>query len=471
MLYLTSKSALFASLAVLIIVGLVVVACTPAAAPSAQQQGPAGPAGPAGLAGPEGPAGSAGSAGPEGLQGPPGSGLTDEQTAALEKASALAESVPFPAVEEQHRGCPACHVLVDPESGAYTLSFEAHERATARGGQHPAIAPDGTAMTPTDEVNVTTCLQCHAPGTGDREGKGVIAPLALRDIVHPAHMGSQVFKLHYGGNCFTCHNVNGEFEFELLTEAVDVNEKGVPDPQKLPIPGAIELQAAEMDTGAEALSISLPTGGQLYDKWWTVVGTDAPEGDQALWSGQTTNARSGADTWRCKECHGWDYKGADGAYGSGSHETGFGGILSAGSLSDQELINWLTGEANPDHNFSAALQDDHVAALVAFIQEGIEDTALYIQADKTASGDAAEGKALFDSTCAACHGADGKALNFGDEDEPAYVGTIALDNPWEFVHKVRFGQPGTAMPAAVDRGWTQDDVANLLAYSQTLPAD
>jgi len=68
-----------------------------------------------------------------------------------------------------------------------------------------------------------------------------MAPLALRDIVHPVHMSSQYFKLHYGGNCFTCHNVNGEGEFELLTEAVELNEKGIPDPGKLPIPGAIEL--------------------------------------------------------------------------------------------------------------------------------------------------------------------------------------------------------------------------------------
>jgi hypothetical protein len=132
-------------------------------------------------------------------------------------------------------------VLVDPETGGYTLPFEAHERAEARGNEHPEVAPDGTSLASTEEVRVTTCLLCHAPGTGAREGKGNIAPLALRDIVHPAHMGSQYFKLHYGGNCFTCHNVNGEGEFELLTEAVEVNEKGVPDPEKLPIPGAIEL--------------------------------------------------------------------------------------------------------------------------------------------------------------------------------------------------------------------------------------
>ncbi len=187
--------------------------------------------------------GSAGPAGPAGPQGPIGPGLDEEQAASLEAAGALAASIPFPALEQQSRGCPACHVLADPATGKYTLAYEAHERVEARGREHPSVAPDGTSLAVTEEVNVQTCLQCHAPGTGDRAGMGVVAPLALRDIVHPAHMGSQYFKLHYGGNCFTCHNVNGEGEFEILTEKVDVNEKGVPNPDKLPIPGSIEVHA------------------------------------------------------------------------------------------------------------------------------------------------------------------------------------------------------------------------------------
>ncbi len=189
-----------------------------------------------------GPQGPPGSAGPPGTQGPAGAGLTEEQAATLGAAGALAEFIPFPALEEVNRGCPACHVLIDPESGKYTLAYEAHERAEVRGEEHPNVAMDGTSLAPTEEVNVTTCLQCHAAGTGAREGKGVIAPLMLRDIVHPAHLNSQAFKLHYGGNCFTCHNVNGQGEWELLTEAVDVNEKGVPNPDKLPIPGATEIK-------------------------------------------------------------------------------------------------------------------------------------------------------------------------------------------------------------------------------------
>jgi hypothetical protein len=55
-------------------------------------------------------------------------------------------------------------------------------------------------------------------------------------------MGSQTFKLHYGGDCFTCHNIDENGEYQLLTQAVDVNDKGVPNPDKLPIPGAIEIK-------------------------------------------------------------------------------------------------------------------------------------------------------------------------------------------------------------------------------------
>jgi len=97
----------------------------------------------------------------------------------------------------------------------------------------------GPPIGPTDDVSVTVCLQCHAAGEGDREGMGVIAPYSLRDIVHPAHMFSSWFKFHYGGNCFTCHNVDGEGHWELLTEAVEGNDKGVPE--IVPIPGAIPI--------------------------------------------------------------------------------------------------------------------------------------------------------------------------------------------------------------------------------------
>jgi mono/diheme cytochrome c family protein len=435
-------------------------------------QGSAGPQGQAGPQGPPGPEGPEGPAGPQGPPGPPGSALTDEQTQSLESAAALSEAVPYPSLEDVRRGCPACHVLVDPETGQFTLPYEAHERAEARGRQHPAVALDGTSLEVTEEANVITCLQCHAPGTGSRAGLGTVAPLALRDIVHPAHMSSQIFKLHYGGNCFTCHNVNGEGEFELLTQAVEVNEKGVPDPNNLPIPGAIRTGVGGTPPAEAPPPGSVSRGGRLYDNWWTEAKLDEPTDDMPVWARQDSNTRSGADSWRCKECHGWDYLGAEGAYGTGSHFTGFPGVFDAQAKPFDELVAPLTGGVDPEHDFSVLSESD-LTDLVSFLRTGLIDVAPLIDAETKAAigGDGGQGEELYASACAACHGTDGRTLNFGSEDEPEFLGTLAADNPWEFMHKVRFGQPGVAMPAAVDAGWSVQDLVDLLTYAQTLPIE
>ena len=214
---------------------------------------------------------------------------------------------------------------------------------------------------------------------------------------------------------------------------------------------------------------SLIMGGLLYDKWWSVLGLDEPIDDNPVWARQTTNERSGKDSWRCKECHGWDYKGVDGAYGSGSHMTGFPGVFNAQSKSIDDLVAQISGQLDPDHDFSV-MGDDAIAALADFIVGGLADYTPMIDADKLAiGGDSAAGEGLFGASCAVCHGADGTTLNFGSDDDPEYVGTIAVDNPWEFFHKIRVGQPGTDMPSAVENGWSLEDVLNVLSFAQTLP--
>ena len=219
-----------------------------------------------------------------------------------------------------------------------------------------------------------------------------------------------------------------------------------------------------------ALSDEAVDGGLLYDKWWEVASVDEPMTDHPLWAGQSTNERTGADTHRCKECHGWDYRGADGAYGSGSHFTGFPGILSAADKTARDLTSVLT---SGDHDFSA-LGDDAVASLVAFIQEGTADYSPHIDADTGAvvGADLDNGAELF-SGCQACHGADGRQLNFGSDDEPEYLGDLAADNPWETFHKVQFGHPGSQpeMPSAATSAWTLEEVRDVVAYSQTLAGD
>ncbi len=240
-----------------------------------------------------------------------------------------------------------------------------------------------------------------------------------------------------------------------------------------PPPTAVPATATPPAPKVDAASVV--RGGQLYDKWWKVVpGASEPKDEQPVWALQTTNTRKGSETWRCKECHGWDYKGKDGAYGSGSHKTGFPGVWDAAQKkSADELATVLKGSVNPKHDFSKVLRAQDIADLANFLKNGLIDLSKYVDyaSKKPIGGDAARGKPLYGDKCALCHGAEGKQLNFGSAEQPEYLGTLATDNPIEFIHKVRSGQPGSQppMPSALETGWTAQQILDALAYSQSFP--
>lgn len=236
-------------------------------------------------------------------------------------------------------------------------------------------------------------------------------------------------------------------------------------------PPATAAPATEPPTAVPELTGDPIRGGLLYDNWMSALGVDAPEGDHPLWKTQTTNTRSGKDTWRCKECHGWDYLGKDGAYGKGSHFTGFVGVKQVAGKDPNEILAALKGATNPDHDFSAYMDDQALADLALFLSGYQFDSASLVGPDKKAiGGNLANGETIYTENCADCHGPQGTAINFADESGPEYFGTIAIDNPWEFLHKARFGQPGfDKMPSLVDVGISDAEYLDLLAYAQTLP--
>jgi thiosulfate dehydrogenase len=229
-------------------------------------------------------------------------------------------------------------------------------------------------------------------------------------------------------------------------------------------------------------------GGKLYDKWWIETsGVEEPKTDHPLWSLQTTNKRTGSATWRCKECHGWDYLGKDGVYSSGSHKTNFPGVYNARNLSIKDIEAILLGASNSNHNFSYVLDYDAINKLAVFLKYGLVDMRKYINYDnkRPFRSNPAHGKILYEKECARCHGKDGTQLNFANDIKPEFIGTIAYKNPWEFIHKVRFGQPGTIMPAlriklkltekdkrmpsGIETGYTMEDIIDILEYARTLP--
>lgn len=224
-----------------------------------------------------------------------------------------------------------------------------------------------------------------------------------------------------------------------------------------------------------AIDPAIPRGAALYDKWYAVLGTDpsagAPAGNMPVWSRQTSNSLSGPDTWRCTTCHGWDYLGKDGAYGTGSNFTGFPGLLNASkTMSNEKILEQLSGGRDPQHDFSKFLSREDLDTLVVFIKQGVIDDREFIDPVtlKTKNSNSENGKNLFTSNCSKCHGIDGSTLKIRFDGQDAGLGLIAVQDPWRFLHKTRFGTPGTDMVIGYNLGWTPQDGRDVLSYIQTV---
>jgi mono/diheme cytochrome c family protein len=215
------------------------------------------------------------------------------------------------------------------------------------------------------------------------------------------------------------------------------------------------------------------TGARLYDKWFAELGIPAPDGDMPIWSRQGTNTRSGADTWRCSECHGWDYMGVQGAYSSGSHLTGFPNVLVlAQSMSIDEIVDHLMGSKDNAHDFSAYIDQENLSAVANFLKYGVINDQDYIDpiSLQVINGNIENGKTFFENNCVDCHGTDGETIVFRTEGYSEFLGSVAQRDPWRFLHRTRFGVAGTDMPVGFLMGWTPNDGRDILAYAQTLPS-
>lgn len=199
-------------------------------------------------------------------------------------------------------------------------------------------------------------------------------------------------------------------------------------------------------------------GGRLYDKWFTENKAAKPAGDHPAYT--VKDGKYGKDTsWRCKECHGWDYLGKDGAYAKGGHATGIKGIGAAKGKDPATIVAVLRDKT---HGYTAAqLSDKDASDLALFVSRGQVDMARLVEGGKV-KGNGDKGEAYFNTICAGCHGLDGKKL----KDAPP-LGSVA-DNGPEMLHKVLNGQPGEAMPSL--RALDPQIAADIAVYLTRLPA-
>ena len=210
-------------------------------------------------------------------------------------------------------------------------------------------------------------------------------------------------------------------------------------------------------------------GGELYDNWAAALDKELPQKTHPSYP--SIGKKKGGVTWRCKECHGWDYMGEDGAYGRGGNYTGVKGIRRMAGKRVEEIEEIIIDKT---HQY----KDDMIPPgarrkLALFVSKGQVDMDQYIdRSTKRARGDVRRGASFFQTVCAICHGFDGAEMVSKSETELAafgdrgLLGTFASNDPYETLHKIRNGQPGVGMVAL--RILSVRDQVDVLAYMQSL---
>ncbi|MHA1529839.1 MAG: hypothetical protein ACTSVG_12520 [Alphaproteobacteria bacterium] len=291
----------------------------------------------------------------------------------------------------------------------------------------------------------------------------------------------------YQSICSGCHGMDG-FRLRTIPPLGDVARS---DPwkslhmiinghadEKMPSLRAFDLQvlvgilAYVQTLPSGTAAASLVRGGRLYDDWRresdfyfsAFPGSLAIAFDRRhpAYPIDKKYAKNPEVNWRCKECHGWDYKGASGAYGTGKHYTGIKGIRDMVGVPPDRIVAILK---DASHQYGNILDYRDLQDLANFVSRGQIDMDRYIdRATLKAKGDPARSKVYFTTFCATCHGLEG-----ADIITSAPLGQLARQNPWEVLHKMISGHPDEVMPAMRVLG--EDILADILAYLQTLPQD
>jgi thiosulfate dehydrogenase len=229
----------------------------------------------------------------------------------------------------------------------------------------------------------------------------------------------------------------------------------------LPVPAA--------QTNAESSALR---GGRLYVAWDQVTNlSSGVEGINPLWPESTPDQVPDVLTWRCVNCHGWDYKGSDGkTLRPVLRAEGYPGLFNFTAAPADDILPTLNGYLDPGHDFSDYLSDEDMQDLAAFISSGLVVPELIADMESfQVQGVAGAGQQGFDEFCRSCHGAEGEKINLTTVENPTYLGDVAWANPWRMAHTIRYGHVSAQVPAADQLGIPFSQQIDIAAFTQTLP--
>lgn len=280
-----------------------------------------------------------------------------------------------------------------------------------------------------DKVYATVCANCHGlDGARLRQ----VPPLGDSARQRPYEVLHVALNGHPGGNMPALRTLGEETVATMLAYL-----------QTLP---SINLAA------------SIANGGRLYDDWQVHTGGQQQALPHPGYPPKAYYVSAASETWRCKECHGWDYKGNQGQYASGNHATGIKGIRAMAGADAGKIMATLQSSS---HLFGAVLKHRDLQDLANFVSYGqIDMDSLIDPRTGLSRGDATRGAAHYRSMCANCHGLEGRFV------AKRHAGRVTREDPWHSVHNMMNGHPDDTMPAL--REIDPKVIRDILAHMQTL---
>lgn len=285
------------------------------------------------------------------------------------------------------------------------------------------------AQVSSDKVFATVCANCHGLN-GDRLRQ--IQPLGDSARQRPYEVLHVTINGHPGGNMPALRTLGDNTVAGILAFL-----------HTLP---SINLEA------------SIVNGGRLYDDWQAHSGGQRQALPHPAYPPKAYYASVPSETWRCKSCHGWDYKGNQGQYASGDHATNIKGIRAMAGVDPAQIMEILRSSK---HLYDAVLQHRDLQDLANFVSYGQIDMDTVIDPRTGRSrGDAKRGAAHYRSICANCHGLEGSFV------AKRHIGRVSRNDPWHSLHNMYNGHPDDIMPAL--REIDGQVISDILAHMQTL---
>lgn len=279
----------------------------------------------------------------------------------------------------------------------------------------------------------TICANCHGTDGQANDNMPAMRDFARADPWHALH---SMLNGHPGGS--------------------------MPSLRALPASQLADTLAYIQTLPSRSVVASIVRGGRLYDNWMKETGRPAPEGVHPAYAALPSKPADvkPAATWRCVECHGWDYRGKDGRTAEGGHKAPFGGVRALAGGAPAAVRKALDA---PAHRLNGLLTERDRTDLANFVTAGQVDMARFIDYGTWHfRGDPPAGEPFYQTICAGCHGADGRAIRTMPP-----LGRMANEDPPHALHGIYNGHPGESMPPL--RAVPDEVVAAVLAYAQTLP--